>query len=121
MRANFRLDLPQPRRIACSPDKYVGGCAMGFLNRSNNRTELLLEKKIQFAGVADVEHPHTYELRYNHATHTASLWIDGKLAASDYHGHRQFRENRGILFGAVAYLDAAAGIGVFRSVRFEAQ
>jgi DNA-binding winged helix-turn-helix (wHTH) protein len=83
--------------------------------------ELLLEKKIEFPGVADVEHPHSYELRYDHATQTASLWIDGKLAASDYHGDQQFRENRGIYFGAYAYRDSGAGIGIFQSVHFEAQ
>jgi DNA-binding winged helix-turn-helix (wHTH) protein len=78
------------------------------------------ERKIEFPGVADVDHPHTYELRYDHAIQTASLWIDGQLMASGYHGHNQFREDRGLLFGASSYLTSQVGIAVFRTVRFEA-
>jgi DNA-binding winged helix-turn-helix (wHTH) protein len=78
------------------------------------------EKKIEFPGVADVDHPHTYELRYDHLARTASLWIDGYLMASGYHGHNQFREDRGLLFGSGTYASSVVGIGVFRSVRFEA-
>ncbi len=32
-------------------------------------------ERIEFPGVADVAHPHTYELRYDHTTQTASLWM----------------------------------------------
>jgi hypothetical protein len=77
-------------------------------------------EKIEFLGVADVQHPHTFELRYNHESHTASLWIDNHLTASDYRGHTQFLEDRGLMIGSGTYLSAKTGIGVFRSVRFEA-
>jgi len=77
--------------------------------------------KIEFPGVADADHPHTYELRYDHVTRTASLWIDGQQKATGYRGHLQFRENTGLLFGAAAYLDQSVSIGVFRAVRFEAK
>jgi len=83
------------------------------------RTELA--SKIEFPGVADVDHPHTYELRYDHLTRTASLWIDGQQKATGYRGHLQFRENTGLLFGAAAYLDQSVSSGVFRTVRFEAK
>ena len=78
------------------------------------------ERKIEFPGVADVDHPHTFELRYNHVPHSADLWIDGLLMASDYHGHSQFRGDRGLMFGSFSYLNAQVGIAVFRTVRFEA-
>jgi DNA-binding winged helix-turn-helix (wHTH) protein len=78
------------------------------------------EQKVEFSGVGDIDHPHTYELRYDHVSRTASLWIDGQMAASGYRGLSQFRENRGIYFGAGSYLDVTPGIGVFRTVRFEA-
>jgi DNA-binding winged helix-turn-helix (wHTH) protein len=82
--------------------------------------QLEWEKKIEFPGVADVVHPHTYELRYDHLTRTASLWIDGQRMASGYRGHHQFQEDRGLLFGAVVYMDAKESRMVFRTVRFEA-
>ena len=82
---------------------------------------LELDEKIEFAGVADVAHPHTYELRYDHTTKTASLWIDGKQMAAGYRGHYQFQEDRGLFFGAEIYGNASKGSAVFREVRFEAQ
>lgn len=78
------------------------------------------EQKVEFPGVADVQNPHTYELRYDHVSRTASLWIDAKQVASGYRGHRQFRENTGLDFGCVRYLASAQTEGVFRAVRFEA-
>jgi DNA-binding winged helix-turn-helix (wHTH) protein len=78
------------------------------------------EQEIEFAGVADVAHPHTYELRYDHATATASLWIDGKLKASGYHGHHQFQEDMGVVFGAAIYGTAPKSSLIVRRVRFEA-
>ncbi len=77
-------------------------------------------KKIEFVGVGDVDHPHTYEMRYDHLTRTASLWIDGRLMASGYRGHHQFQEDRGLMFGAATYLQEATSSMVFREVRFEA-
>lgn len=61
--------------------------------------DLEFEQKIEFPGVADLDHTHTYELRYDHLVHTASLWIDGHLMASGYHGHHQFQENRASFLG----------------------
>ena len=79
------------------------------------------ERKIEFPGVADVNHPHTYELRYDHLARTASLWIDGQQMASGYHGHHQFQEDFGLMFGAATYLNATTSSIVFRTVRFEAR
>ena len=79
-----------------------------------------LDEKIEFPGVADVAHPHTYELRYDHASGTASLWIDGKLMASGYRGHHQFQEDLGVMFGVAIYGSAAKSSIAFRQVRFEA-
>jgi DNA-binding winged helix-turn-helix (wHTH) protein len=79
------------------------------------------DQKIEFPGVADVDHPHTYELRYDHLSRTASLWIDGQMKASGYRGHTQFRENTGVILSAAKYLDAKTSSMVFRTVRFEAQ
>jgi len=79
------------------------------------------ERKIEFPGVADVNHPHTYELRYDHLTRTASLWIDGQQMASGYHGYHQFQEDFGLTFGAATYLNATTSSIVFRTVRFEAR
>jgi DNA-binding winged helix-turn-helix (wHTH) protein len=78
------------------------------------------EKKIEFPGIADIDHPHTYELRYDHLSRTASLWIDGQQMASSYRGHDQFREDVGLDFGVARYLSTDASMGVFRTVRFEA-
>lgn len=75
--------------------------------------------KIEFPGVADVAHPHSYELRFNHLTQSASLWIDGKQMFSGYRGHHQFLENRGLMFGAAVYQNAEQGNFVVRTVRFE--
>jgi DNA-binding winged helix-turn-helix (wHTH) protein len=78
-------------------------------------------QEIEFPGVADVAHPHTYELRYDHTTATASLWIDGQQKASGYRGHRQFQEDHGVVFGAAIYGSAPKSSFVVRRVRFEAQ
>jgi len=78
-------------------------------------------QKIEFPGLADIDHPHTYELRYDHLAQTASLWIDGQLKASGYRGHHQYQENYGLMFGAATYRDVKQSSMVFRSVRFEAQ
>lgn len=78
------------------------------------------EEKVEFPGVGDVDHPHTYELRYDHVTQTASLWIDGQRGASGYRGHHQFQENRGLMLSAATYRDVKEASIVFRSVRLEA-
>lgn len=77
-------------------------------------------EKIEFPGVADVEHPHIYELRFDHVTQSASLWIDRQQIFSGYRGHQQFLENRGLMFGTAIYGNARRGSVVFRTVRFEA-
>jgi DNA-binding winged helix-turn-helix (wHTH) protein len=77
--------------------------------------------KVEFPGVNDASHPHTYELRYDHATQTAALWIDNRLILSGYRGHTQYVRGHGLMFGAGSYLLSRTGIGVFRSVRFEVQ
>lgn len=79
------------------------------------------DEKIEFPGIADVDHPHTYELRYDHVAQAASLWIDGVLRASDYRGHHQFLEDRGIILGTSIYQDATTGSFVVRGARFEAE
>jgi DNA-binding winged helix-turn-helix (wHTH) protein len=79
------------------------------------------DQKIESAGIADVAHPHAYELRYDHATQTASLWIDGQKRADAYRGYHQFQEDRGLFFGAEIYGQSTEGSFVFRSVSFEAQ
>jgi DNA-binding winged helix-turn-helix (wHTH) protein len=76
--------------------------------------------KMEFSGVADVAHPHTYELRFDHLTQSASLWIDGRQMYLGYRGHRQFLEDRGLMYGAAIYGNAEQGSFVFRTVRFEA-
>jgi hypothetical protein len=65
-------------------------------------------------------YPHTYQLRYDHLSRTADLWIDGQLMASGYPGHHQFQEGLGLMFGAAIYQDAVTSSMVFRTVRFEA-
>jgi DNA-binding winged helix-turn-helix (wHTH) protein len=80
-----------------------------------------VDDKIEFPGVADVAHPHTYELRYDHLSKTASLWIDGKEMASGYRGHYQFQEDRGLLFGVALYGNVQKSSAVFQQVRFEAK
>jgi DNA-binding winged helix-turn-helix (wHTH) protein len=77
------------------------------------------EQKIEFPGVADIDHPHTYELRFDHLSQTANLLIDGDQMASGYRGHTQFLEDRGLFFGSYSYLSEKTGVGVFRTVRFE--
>jgi DNA-binding winged helix-turn-helix (wHTH) protein len=79
------------------------------------------DEKIEFPGVADVAHPHTYELRYDHVSEAASLWIDGKMMASGYRGHRQFQEDRGLLFGVAIQGTVDKSSAVFGQVRFEAK
>lgn len=81
--------------------------------------EFAFDQKIEFAGVADLDHPHTFELRYDHTTQTASLWIDGLQKASGYRGHHQFQENYGLMFGAAIYRTMIESSMVFREVRFE--
>lgn len=80
------------------------------------------DQKIEFPGVGDVEHPHTYELRYDHLTQTASLWLDGERAASGYRGYHQFQDasKPSVVFGAFIYEQAPKGSFVSRRVRFEA-
>jgi DNA-binding winged helix-turn-helix (wHTH) protein len=77
------------------------------------------DQRVEFPGVADIDHPHTYELRYDHTTRTASLWIDGQERASGYPGHHQYQENYGLMFGAITYRDVKLASMVFRQVRFE--
>ncbi len=78
-------------------------------------------EKIEFPGVGDIDHPHAFQLRYDHVTRTASLWIDGQLKASGYRGHHQYQEDRGLMFGAATYRDVKQSSMVFREVRFEAK
>jgi DNA-binding winged helix-turn-helix (wHTH) protein len=78
------------------------------------------DQEIEFPGAADVAHPHTYELRYDHVSKTASLWIDGKIMASGYRGHHQFQEDRGLFFGVAILGNVDKSSAVFRQVRFEA-
>ncbi len=77
------------------------------------------DQKIEFPGVADVDHPHTFQLRFDHLAQTASLWIDGQLKASGYRGHHQYQEDKGLMFGAATYRDMKESSMVFREVRFE--
>ncbi len=95
-------------------DKYYVGLTKAL------SPEFTLEQKIEFAGVGDIDHPHTYELRFDHSTQAAALWIDGRQLASGYRGHTQFVEDRGLLFGAGTYANST-GVGIFRNVRFEVQ
>ncbi len=82
--------------------------------------ELTWDQKIVFLGVGDIDHPHTYELRFDPSTQAAALWIDGRQAASGYRGHTQFLDDIGVSFGAYNYANST-GVGIFRSVRFEVQ
>jgi DNA-binding winged helix-turn-helix (wHTH) protein len=82
--------------------------------------EFVWAEKIEFSGVADIAHPHTYELRFEHLTQSASLWIDGQQMSSGYRGHHQFLEGRGLMFGTAIYRNSERGSFVFRTVRFEA-
>jgi DNA-binding winged helix-turn-helix (wHTH) protein len=83
--------------------------------------DLKWDQKIEFAGVGDVAHPHTYELRYDHVTQTASLWIDGQQTASGYRGYHQFQDDSkpSLTFGTFIYGYAPNGSFVSRRVRFE--
>jgi len=85
--------------------------------------DLKWDQKIEFPGAGDVAHPHTYELRYDHVTQTASLWIDGQQAASGYRGYHQFQDDSkpSFTFGTFIYGKAPKGSFVSRRVRFEAQ
>lgn len=76
-------------------------------------------EKFEYPGVADVAHPHTFELRFDHVTQSASLWIDGQQIYSGYRGHHQYLEDRGLMFGAAIYGNAEYSSFVFRTVRFE--
>src|SRR5579864_7742834 len=79
------------------------------------------DQKIEFPGAGDVAHPHTYELRYDHVTQTASLWIDGQQTASGYRGYHQFQDasKPSLTFGTFIYGQAPKGSFVSRRVRFE--
>jgi DNA-binding winged helix-turn-helix (wHTH) protein len=79
-----------------------------------------LAEKVEFSGVADINHPHTFELRYRHATQTAALWIDGSMVSSGYRGYTQYVQDHGLMFGSANYLSSKTGVGIFRSIRFEA-
>lgn len=92
---------------------------VGLINQIS--PEITFEQKVEFAGVADVDHPHTYELHYDHTTQTASLWIDGQERAAGYRGHHQYQQNYGLMFGAALYRTPKESSMVFRTVRFEAQ
>jgi len=95
-------------------DKYF----VGLTQKISPEFEFV--QKIEFPGISDAAHPHTFELRYDHTSQTASLRIDGRLTASGYRGHNQFLEDRGLMIGSTTYLSSKTGIGIFRSVRFEA-
>jgi len=84
--------------------------------------DLKWDQKIEFPGAGDVAHPHTYELRYDHLTQTASLWIDGQRTASGYRGYHQFQDDSkpSFTFGTFIYGYAPKGSFVSRRVRFEA-
>jgi len=77
-------------------------------------------EKIEFSGAGDVDHPHTYQLRYDRTTKKASLWIDDQLRLSGYQGQRQFLEDRGLFLGSFSTGYSKTGTGIFRLVRFEA-
>lgn len=77
-------------------------------------------EKMEFPGVADIAHPHRYELRFDHVTQSASLWIDGQQMFSGYRGHHQFAQDNGLMFGAAVYGSAQRASLVVRTVRFEA-
>jgi tRNA A-37 threonylcarbamoyl transferase component Bud32 len=64
------------------------------------------------------ESGHHYELTYSPVLRTAKLWVDGELRLTDYPGHTQFKENRGLELG-VAPFDSTRGVGLFDSVRLE--
>jgi DNA-binding winged helix-turn-helix (wHTH) protein len=80
------------------------------------------DQKIEFFGVGDIAHPHTYELRFDHFTQTASLWIDGQRKTSGYHGYHQFQDDSkpALSFGTFIYGHAPKGSFVSRRIRFEA-
>lgn len=116
--------------IDLGADKGAPRFDMAFLQEGNKYFVVLTKQispnyefaqKIEFPGVADVDHPHTYEMRYDHLTRAASLWIDGQLMASGYRGHHQFQEDLGLMFGAATYLQEPTSSIVFREVRFEAK
>ena len=83
--------------------------------------DLKWDQKIEFPGVGDVAHPHTYELRYDHITQTASLWIDDQQKGSGYRGYHQFQDDSkpAMSFGTFIYGHAPKGSFVSRRVRFE--
>jgi hypothetical protein len=61
---------------------------------------------------------HRYELIYDASLKSVDLWIDGERRLTGYHGHGQFMEDRGLLFGGALY-KSDRGSGSFKSVRFE--
>jgi len=79
------------------------------------------EAKLEFPGVSDRNHPHTYELRYNHVARTADLWIDGKLRKSGYTGEEQYVENHGLVLGVYNAHGEGDGVVVYNTVSFEAK
>jgi hypothetical protein len=92
---------------------------VGLVNQLS--PDLKWYQKAEFPGVGDVAHPHTYELRYDHLTQTASLWIDGQRTASGYRGYHQFQDDSkpSFSFGTFIYGHAPKGSFVSRRVRFE--
>ena len=103
---------------------------MGFIREGNSYFVVLTSQitpkfewyqKIEFAGIGDVAHPHSYELRYDHLTQAASLWIDGQKRADGYRGYHQFQEDRGLMIATEVYGQDPEGSFVFRNVSFEAK
>jgi hypothetical protein len=61
---------------------------------------------------------HEYELIYDPNLKSADLWIDGERRITNYRGHSQYLEDRGLLFGAIVY-KSDSGYASFKTVRFE--
>jgi len=64
------------------------------------------------------EADHLYELVAPPGSRSADLLVDGKLALTNYAGHKEYQEDRGIWFGVARYQSAKAE-GVIRMLRFE--
>ena len=61
---------------------------------------------------------HTYELVFDPSTQTADLFVDGIERLSDYAGHLQFIENRGVMWGAHLF-NGSNGVGYHNLVRLQ--
>jgi len=61
---------------------------------------------------------HRYELIYDPSLKSADLWIDGERRLTDYRGHNQFLEDRGLMFGGAVYKSDRSA-GSYQSVRVE--